>query len=881
MRQHDRESGKGAVTGEAMRRPRRERRARALVVDRPEQDTTDERELAGRRAALLEIIRYRFVAAVVLGTAIALIPAFGPYRVLIGIGGALAGISSNLVVRSRVRAGHRLPRSVAVADLLTALAVMALAPASYGVAVTVIVSMTGLFVFWFGRDFTLRLLPLTGFALLGIGLWFRPWMWAAVFLTWAITSVFAIVIFSRVAEAYAASRNRYDELVNGIDAAVWEAGGPSGPPDYLSNHVVDLLGFSPGQLRDAAYLRNRIHPEDLAVVIESRRLIARGENVEAHFRIRDAAGRFRQVQDRVKVTVDAEGRVVRRRGILVDETARWEAEASVRRYADFIEGIPIALVILRLDDPDDAASLRVVAANPAAAALVNIEIDESVGHRLIDLAAVDGDFLEHMAGVVRVGEPFERPFVELPGVDEVFALRAVPLPDRSVGISLEDVTKRARLAESFRYQATHDALTGLPNRALLHERLTRALINADRTGEPVALLLVDLDQFKEVNDALGHEYGDGLLRELARRLAGRLRNCDTIARLGGDEFAILLTTGATLEGAEDVARRLNELCEESIQVADYRLQVSASVGIALAPEHANDAETLLRRADGAMYRAKGSGGGYAVYSPGHELNAVRRLELLADLRDAVHSEAFVVHYQPRIDLITLQPIGVEALVRWRHPRHGLLPPSEFIELAEVSGAIRLLTQTVTQRATADVRALAIPHPLRVSVNLSMRNLYDPTLVEWVTNLLTASDVPMGTLCFELTESQLMDDPRLARAVLQRLHDAGVRFSVDDFGTGYSSLAYLRDLPIDEVKIDRCFVADLDHGDERVVRSVIGLGHNLGLDVVAEGVETPDVLAQLRDLGCDSAQGYHLAMPMALDDLTAYLHAVASTAAPSA
>jgi diguanylate cyclase (GGDEF)-like protein len=864
------------VSGDVTPRPRRERRTR--VIDRLDQDTTDGRERAEQRSVLLEIIRYRFAAAVALGVAIAVIPAFGPYRLYIGLGCVVAGCGSNLVVRRMVRAGRPLPRFLAVADLLTALAVIALAPTAYAVAVTVIVSMTGLFVFWFGGRFTLRLMPLTGLALLGLGLWFQPALWLPALLAWAITSLIATVIFARVAGAYAASRNRYDELVNGIDAAVWEARGPSGPPDYLSNHVVDMLGFTAAQLRDPAYLCSRIHPEDLPVVIESRRLIARGENIEAHFRIQDAQGRIRQVQDRVRVTLDDDGHVIRRRGILVDETARWEAEASVRRYADFIEGIPIALVILRLDDLADPDSFRVVAANPAAGALVNVASEESVGRLLSEFMPDSSEFREHMADVVRLGEPFERPFVDLPGVEEVYALRAVPLPDQSVGISLEDVTKRARMAESFRHQATHDQLTGLPNRALLHERLTRALISADRTGEPVALLLIDLDQFKEVNDALGHEYGDGLLRELARRLSARLRNCDTIARLGGDEFAILLTTGATLEGAEDVARRLNDLCEESIQVADYRLQVSASVGIALAPEHANDAETLLRRADGAMYRAKASGGGFAVYQPGHELNAVRRLELLADLREAVSSEAFVVHYQPRIDLATMQPVAIEALVRWRHPRHGLLPPAEFIELAEVSGAIRLLTQSVTRRAITDVRAAGLPHDLTVSVNLSMRNLYDPTLVEWVSNMLAAADVVPGTLCFELTESQLMDDPRQADEVLHRLRDAGVRFSVDDFGTGYSSLAYLRDLPVDEVKIDRSFVADLEQGDSRVVRSVIDLGHNLGLHVVAEGVESPEALDCLRDLGCDSAQGYHLAMPMPLDDLTSYFDSAVPSAA---
>ena len=345
----------GEMTGEGG--PARRRAGSAWVTDDPEDRTGNTRDRDSQRAVLLEIIRFRFAAAVVIGACIAVIPAFGPYRVIIGVCGALAGIASNLVARNRVRAGHRLPRGLAVADLLTALAVIVLVPQMYAVAVIVIVSMTGLFVFWFGRSFTFQLVPLTAVGLLAIGLWFRPQLWVPAFIAWAVSSVFATAILSQVADAFAASRDRYDELVNGIDAAVWEAKGPAGPPDYLSDHVVDLLGFSPDQLRDLDYLRSRIHPEDLPVVIESRRRIARGENVEAHFRIRDAAGRTRQVQDRVRVTIGADGRVVRRRGVLVDETARWEAESSVRRYADFIEGIPIALVILRLEDPGDHTTL--------------------------------------------------------------------------------------------------------------------------------------------------------------------------------------------------------------------------------------------------------------------------------------------------------------------------------------------------------------------------------------------------------------------------------------------------------------------------------------------------------------------------------------------
>ena len=320
-----------------------------------------------------------------------------------------------------------------------------------------------------------------------------------------------------------------------------------------------------------------------------------------------------------------------------------------------------------------------------------------------------------------------------------------------------------------------------------------------------ALLMIDLDQFKEVNDALGHAYGDRLLVEIARRLARNLRGIDMIARLGGDEFAVLVDPDSEQGSAADVAAQITRQCDEPFQIDDYRVQVSASIGIAESPEHADDAETLIRRADNAMYRAKRSGGGSATYSPGHDLVSVRRLGLLADLRDALHDDAFVIHYQPRFALPSLRPVGLEALIRWNHPDHGLLAPAEFIELAEMSGAIQQLTRLVAHRAVDEVGELAAANGMRLSVNLSMRNLYDPTLVDWVGELIESADLPSGLLCFELIESRLMDDPSQAMVVLEDLRRLGVRLSVDDFGTGYSSLAYLRELPIDEVKIDRSFI----------------------------------------------------------------------------
>lgn len=822
-----------------------------------------------QQSAELEILRWRTVASVVIGAAVMVLPLFGDNRLQIGAAILLFATASNLYLTRRVQRGGTVPWLLALGDVAVGCTVALLVPEAYGVVMVVLVSSTGLYVFWFGPKATWRLLPAAGLALLAIGWWTQPDAWLPYLIAGVVTCTFSTIIYGHVSRTLTSQRNRYDELVNGIDAAVWEGRGPTGPAEFLSDHVVDLLGYGLDQIRDTAFFYSRVHPDDLDVVVESQRLVAQGENVEVHFRVTDAWGRTRRIQNRVRVTVDATGRVTRRRGVLVDETARWEAESSVRRYTDFVEGIPIALVVINMTDPDDPSSFVLQAANPAANAIADLD-DAAIGHRIIDLIPVTDEFLDDMATVVRDGVPHDEPFVQIEGVDEVFSMRAVPLPDRSVGISLEDVTKRARMAEAFRHQATHDALTGLPNRALLHERLTRALIEGDRTGAPVALLMVDLDQFKDVNDALGHEYGDALLRELSRRMSNRLRNCDTIARLGGDEFAVLLTTDATTGGAEEVARRLTELAEEPVQVGQYRLQVSASVGIAIAPEHGNDAETLMRRADGAMYDAKQAGGGHVMYCPAQEVAAVRRLELLADLRETGFTDAVEVHFQPRVDLRTMSTFGMEALVRWRHPRHGLLAPSEFIELAEVSGAIRSITQTVTVQACEALAALTGRGLSSASVNLSTRNLYDPVWVDWLCDLSHDSELVPGSLWMELTEGQLMDDPRQSADVIRRLHDVGIRFSIDDFGSGASSLALIRDLPIEEVKIDRRFVDELLAGDDRIVRSIVDVAHHLGLSVTAEGVADPTVVGALRAIGCDAAQGFALAPPMPFSELVAHL-----------
>jgi diguanylate cyclase (GGDEF)-like protein len=409
------------------------------------------------------------------------------------------------------------------------------------------------------------------------------------------------------------------------------------------------------------------------------------------------------------------------------------------------------------------------------------------------------------------------------------------------------------------------------------------LTAARRTAQPVALLVLDLDQFKEINDTLGHPMGDRMLEQVGVRLATVLRDCDTVARLGGDEFAVLLTVDADRMNAERVALRIREALAGPFDLVGIAVQTAASIGIVLSPEHGTDAEMLTQRADIAMYNAKRGGRGYAFYAPEDDRSSLRRLALVGELRRALEREELVLHYQPQIDVSTGAVLGVEALVRWQHPEHGLLPPSEFIELAEVSGTIQPLTKWVVRTAVRQAAELATAgHHLVMSANVSARNLYDPDLVKGIGEDLAASDLPPELLMLELTESELVDDPSQVMTVLSLVSGMGVRLAIDDFGTGWSSLSNLTRLPIHQIKIDRSFVSQMLLGgdDAIIVRSIVDLGHNLGLAVVAEGVEDELTMTALADLGCDQAQGYLLCRPVPAAELMSWLTARKLSATPA-
>ena len=427
------------------------------------------------------------------------------------------------------------------------------------------------------------------------------------------------------------------------------------------------------------------------------------------------------------------------------------------------------------------------------------------------------------------------------------------------------------------HAALHDPLTGLPNRALFANRLAHAVRAADRDPAPFSVLMLDLDRFKEINDTLGHVTGDRLLQAVGSRLQEALRPGDTVARLGGDEFALLLPS-AGCDDAREVAARALAALRAPFELTALTVSVDASIGIVTYPTHGDDADMLMQRVDVAMYLAKGEGGGDRVYDAARDPYDPEQLALAGELRRAIDEDELELHYQPKFDTRTMRLTGVEALARWRHPERGLLGPDQFIALAEHIGVIRGLTLLVLQKATRQLAAWrAAGLDLSVAVNLSVANLLDHGLVDDIAAVLDGAQVPAGRLELEITESMLMTDPERATALLERLAALGIRLSIDDFGTGYSSLAYLRRLPVSEIKIDRSFVRHLavDDSDAAIVRSTIELSHSLDLQVVAEGVEDARSLERLREFGCDHAQGYHLARPAAADALHDLLHAHAA------
>ncbi len=558
--------------------------------------------------------------------------------------------------------------------------------------------------------------------------------------------------------------------------------------------------------------------------------------------------------------------------------ARDRAESSESRYRTLAERSTVGIWQLSIDGTTQYM-------NPAMRRLLELDDDEAVnGVDHVSMLTEAGQrafrnardqWLERVSATCEVALIGNRTKDARHGVISGGVLPTIGGRVEALLAMVVDITERKQAEDRIRHLAGHDTLTGLPNRALFHDRLEQALSTAQRDGKFVAVLFLDLDHFKDINDTLGHPAGDQLLIQVAARLRECARRSDTVARFGGDEFAIIAASTDKGRGATILAGRVIEALSRTFVISGQEVRTSTSVGITMSPTDGTDADKLLRCADLALYRAKeNERGTYQFYDRQMDLEIRARKELERDLAQALERQQLSLRYQPQIDLTTGRPSGAEALLRWHHPQRGEVPPSVFIPVAESTGVIVPIGEWVLRNACAEAKRWqehGLP-PIPVAVNLSPVQVRKRTLVETVSRVLDETSLAPSQLDLEVTEGTVMDDTPLMTKRLGQLCDLGVSLTIDDFGTGYSSLAYLKRFPVDKLKIDQSFVRDIttDQSDAAIARTVILLGHSLDMRVVAEGVETAEQLSMLRSCNCDQVQGYYFSRPLTAEAFAHWL-----------
>jgi diguanylate cyclase (GGDEF)-like protein/PAS domain S-box-containing protein len=705
---------------------------------------------------------------------------------------------------------------------------------------------------------------------------------------WRIGVAWDITERKEAEERLRETEQRFRTLVEQLPVASYvEQLDEESPMMYVSPQIADLVGYTAEEwVADPTFFARAVHPEDRERALAGfRSMHESGEAFDCEYRLVARDGRVVWVHDAAVIVRDQAGQPTRRIGVAWDITERRQAEERLReteqRFRTLVEQLPLASYVEQLDG--ESATY----VSPQIADLVGYTAEEWVADPTFFARVLHPEDRERVLAGFRSmhesGEAFgcEYRLVARDGrvvwVHDAAAIvrdqAGQPLFAQGYMIDISErkeaeqalQASRQRLheqMEEMEHQALHDGLTDLPNRTLFRDRVEQLLRQGRRDGSGFAVMLLDLDRFKEVNDTLGHQSGDLLLREVAVRLRRALRTNDTVARLGGDEFGVLAPGLSAASAARALAEKLRHELGQPAVVGGLTIEVEASVGIAIFPEHGDDVETLLRHADISMYVSKNTHVPM-VYAAAYDRHSRARLALVSDLRHAIDSDELVVHYQPQADTTTGEVHKVEALVRWQHPEHGLLGPDEFIPLAERTGLIRALTNYVLDTALGQCRAWRDEgRVLAVAVNITGRELMDMRFPDEVADLLAKWQVKPALLELEITESTVMTDLPRARHVLARLSGLGIRLAVDDFGSGHSSLGYLKRLPFKVLKIDKSFVQNMaeDLGDEAIVRSAIDLGHSLGLEIVAEGVETEEARRRLQELGCDTLQGYHLGRP---------------------
>ena len=682
-----------------------------------------------------------------------------------------------------------------------------------------------------------------------------------------------------VEERLREAEERYRTLVEQIPAVTYIDKATDGPdePVYTSPQIGDLLGYTPEEWLEGRLWPKRIHPEDKERILAAdERFEAGGESFREEYRLLAKDGSVVWVREEAVLVNDDANEPLYWQGVIVDITEQKEAEEALRESEERLhvladaafEGVLVA---------DEGTILEV---NRALTDMFGYEASEVVGRSTVEF--VTPEYRDLVRQKIASGN---EELYEVTGVTKDGALLDLEVRGRACSyrgrrvrvIAVRDITERKKAEKRLEHQAFHDTLTDLPNRQLLLDRLGHALRRTNRRrGRGVAVLLMDLDNFKSVNDSLGHGTGDLLLMAVAERLKGCLRPEDTLARFGGDEFVVLLEDVEGSEEAVQVAERIIEEVRDPFVLERWELYVRGSIGIALGENRTKAAEDLLRDADTAMYWAKDRGSGYSVFDPAMYNQALRRLEAANYLRRSIEREEFVVHYQPIVSLQTGAALAVEALVRWEHPKRGLLDPDEFIAVAEESGLVVPMGEGVLREACLRAKEWQETHPrtppLVVSVNLSVKQLSRPDLAETVVAILKETGLEGNHLTLDITETVYAKVLAGNTAVLDRLRRMGVKISIDDFGSGYSWLSYLKRLPADAIKIDRSFVKGFgdDAEDTAIVRMIIELAHTLGIEVVAEGVESEEQARLLREIGCDMAQGFYFSKPLPPEAVSEYL-----------
>ncbi len=681
---------------------------------------------------------------------------------------------------------------------------------------------------------------------------------------------------ARIGTALRASEERLSLALSATEDGLWDWD-LRRQSVYYSPGYHALLGMKDGELsNDRDQWLQLLHPEDRPVyqrALDELMQASEDTAYETSYRLRHRDGSYRWVLSRGRLQLDAQGRPERFIGTVKDITQRRADADSLRQAAAVFESTQEGVLVTD-------AQQTIVHINPAFSRITGYSEAEILGKHptLLKSGRHDAAFYQHLWHTLQTQGIWSGEVWNRRKDGEIYpqwqCIRAIRgehgLLSHYVAV-FSDISVLKHSQQELDHLAHHDALSNLPNRLLFSERVEHALQRAQRDDDRGAVLVVDLDHFKHINESLGHNVGDLLLKATGERLASRLGSGSTLARLGGDEFAVLSEDCTQAEQAAHLAQSLIDCLNAPFLLDGQELFISASVGICLYPDDAKTVDEVLRNADSALFKAKSSGReGFAFYDQEQTEYARQRVELIAGMRHAIENDELRVHYQPLHSLTDNRLIGVEALVRWENPQRGLVPPGEFIPIAEDSGMISAIDAWVLEQACRQMVAWRSGgrHLQFVAVNISSRLFSRGELDQRVAQVLASTGLPAGCLELEVTESAVMDDPDQAQALLERLRGLGVRLAIDDFGTGYSSLARLKRLPVHKLKLDQSFVAGLPHDkdDLAITRAVIALAHSMEMKVLAEGVERAEQLEHLRQLGCDYVQGYFIGRPVAAQDL---------------